>query len=117
MHITRLADAPTYFPPAHNDMRCLYLQGKEAGPSDQVWVAMSQILPGGHTSLSASPVEKMYVVLEGELTVETPEGETTLGQYDSCRLAPDEARALKNKTNRPVMALLIMPLAPAAPTP
>ncbi len=74
---------------------------------------MSQILPGGHTSLDASPIEKIYFVVEGELTIETPDGETTLSQFDSCRIAPNEARALKNKTNKPVIVLLSMPLAAA----
>ena len=48
MHVTRLADAKTYFAPNHNDMRCLRLQGHEAGPADLLWLGMSQILPGGH---------------------------------------------------------------------
>lgn len=115
MHVTRFAEAPAYFPPEHFDMRCLRLQGREAGPSDALWLGMSQILPGGHTSLDASPVEKLYFVLEGELTIETPEGEAVLSPYDSCRIAPGEARALKNMTNRPVIVLLAMPLSPAAP--
>jgi quercetin dioxygenase-like cupin family protein len=110
MNITRLSDAPHYFPPEHYDMRCLYLQGKEAGPSDQMWMGMSQILPGGHTSLTASSVEKFYLVIEGELTVETAEGEVTLHPLDTCRIAPDEPRALKNKTNKPVIVVLSMPL-------
>jgi quercetin dioxygenase-like cupin family protein len=110
MHITRLKDAPHYTPAEHYDMRCLYLQGKEAGPSDHLWMGMSQILPGGHTSLSASPVEKFYVVIEGELTVETIDGDVTLQPLDSCRIAPNEKRALKNKTQKPVIVMLTMPV-------
>ena len=113
MHVTRFDQAPAYYPPEHFDMRCLRLQGREAGPSDTLWLGMSQLLPGGHTSLDASPIEKIYFVLEGELTIETPEGETTLNRYDSCRIAPGEGRALKNKTNAPVIVLLAMPLAAA----
>jgi hypothetical protein len=45
MHVTRFEDAPAYHPPEHYDMRCLRLQGREAGPSDTVWLGMSQILP------------------------------------------------------------------------
>jgi quercetin dioxygenase-like cupin family protein len=67
--------------------------------------------PGGHTSLDVSPIEKVCFVVEGELTIETSDGETTLHTFDSCRIAPNEARALKNKTNRPVIVLLSMPLA------
>ena len=114
MHVTRLSDAKTYFAPNHNDMRCLRLQGHEAGPADILWLGMSQILPGGGTSLDASPMEKYYVVLEGELTLDTDDGSGVkreiLKQWDSCRIAPGEKRALKNETNRTVTVLLSMPL-------
>lgn len=88
---------------------CAY-RGHEAGPSNTIRLGMSQILPGGHTSLSASPIEKIYFVLDGELTIETPDGETTLYPNDSCRIAPNEARALKNNTNKTVTTVLAMPL-------
>ena len=52
MHVTRFNEAPHYEAPNHFDMRCLRLQGKEAGPSTQMWMGMSQILPGGHTGPS-----------------------------------------------------------------
>jgi mannose-6-phosphate isomerase-like protein (cupin superfamily) len=110
MHVTRLKDAVPYFPAEHNDMRCLRLQGHEAGPADLAWVGMSQLLPGGHTSLSATNVEKFYVVLEGELTIENGEESVVLQQWDSCRIAPGEKRALRNETNRTVTVLLSMPL-------
>ncbi len=113
MHITRLQDAKPYFPPEHHDMRCLRLQGHEAGPAEALWLGMSQLLPGGHTSLDASPLEKYYVVLEGELTIENGLERAVLRQWDSCRIAPGEKRALRNETNRAVTVLLSMPL-PAA---
>ena len=43
----------------------------------------------------------------------TDEGEATLGPYDSCYLAPNEARAIENRTNRPASILVVMPY-PAA---
>ena len=114
MNITRFKDALKYVPPEHYDMSCLRLQGKEAGPSDTLWLGLSQILPGGHTSLDGSPIEKIYFVLEGELTIETGDGETVLCAFDSCRIAPNEKRALKNNTNKTVAVLLSMPLVPVS---
>jgi mannose-6-phosphate isomerase-like protein (cupin superfamily) len=111
MNVTRLAAAPAYFPANHTDMRCLRLQGHEAGPSEALWVGLSHLLPGGHTSLDASPVEKHYVVLEGSVTVSNGDEEVTLGPWDSCRIAPGEKRRLENRTNRPASILLAMPLA------
>lgn len=110
MHVTRIDEAKAYFPPEHHDMRCLRLQGHEAGPAEMLWVGMSQILPGGHTSLDASPLEKFYVVLEGEVVISNGAKEVTLRQWDSCRIAPGEGRALRNDTNRPAAILLSMPL-------
>jgi quercetin dioxygenase-like cupin family protein len=109
MHLTKLADAPTYHPAEHFGMRCLRLQGHEAGPTTALWLGLSHLLPGGHTSLSASPAEKIYVVVEGEVTVVTDAGTATLGPLDSCRIAPGEPRRLENRTNRPASILLAMP--------
>ena len=53
MNTTRFAAAPAYFPPRHEGMRCLRLQGFEAGPSASLWLGVSVILPGGHTGLDA----------------------------------------------------------------
>lgn len=121
MNVTRLADAPAYFPPHHEGMRCLRLQGHEAGPSTSLWLGLSHLLPGGGTTLAGSDAEKMYVVLEGEVCIATDDGEQLLRQYDSARIAPGERRALNNRSNRPASILLAMPTAapaqlePAAP--
>lgn len=45
MHVTRLDLAPTYELPGHDRMRILRLQGREAGPSDQLWLGLSYPLP------------------------------------------------------------------------
>ncbi|MDQ4136186.1 MAG: cupin domain-containing protein [Pseudomonadota bacterium] len=113
MHVVRLDAAPPYEAPGHEHMRMLRLQGREAGPSDALWLGLSHILPGGGTTLDASPIEKMYVVLDGEVTISNGAEEATLRPWDSCRIAPDEPRALSNRTDRPATVLLAMPLAPA----
>jgi mannose-6-phosphate isomerase-like protein (cupin superfamily) len=87
------------------------LQGHEAGPSQSLWLGVSTIEPGGHTTLSGSGVEKHYVVLEGTVNVQTDTGEVALGRHDSCRLEPNERRALHNRTQQPALILLAMPYA------
>ncbi|MBP0495528.1 cupin domain-containing protein [Roseomonas indoligenes] len=119
MNVTRFDAAQRYEAPGHFDMRMFRLQGREAGPSDTLWMGLSWLLPGGHTTLDASPIEKHYVVVEGELTVvaeiDGRQEEATLGRLDSCRIAPGEGRKLENRTNRPAAVLLAMPLRPAIP--
>ncbi|WP_299842552.1 cupin domain-containing protein [uncultured Paracoccus sp.] len=109
MQVTRYAEARPYEAPEHYDMRCLRLQGKEATETDTIWIGLSHLLPGGHTSLKDAAVEKIYIVIAGELVVETVGGSVTLGVLDSCRLAPGEARALVNRSNAPASVLLAMP--------
>jgi quercetin dioxygenase-like cupin family protein len=110
VNIVRLDAAPSYTAPGHHDMRMSRLQGREAGPSDTLWLGLSEIAPGGGTTLDASPIEKMYVVLDGEVTISNGSEEAVLRPWDSCRIAPNEGRALKNNTNQPATILLAMPL-------
>jgi len=111
--VTRFAAAPGYLaPPDHRGMSCLRLQGHEAGKTDQLWLGVSHLLPGGGTDLVASPLEKHYVVLAGSVAVATAEGTEILGPWDSVRFAPGEARQLSNPGNEPATVLLAMPLAP-----
>ena len=115
MNVVRFREAPPYQAPGHTDMAMVRLQGREAGPSDTLWLGISTIAPGGGTTLDASPIEKMYVVLDGAVTISNGAEEATLGPRDSCRIAPNEGRALKNLTDQPATILLAMPLA-AGPT-
>jgi quercetin dioxygenase-like cupin family protein len=108
MQITRIASAPRYTAPEHFDMACLRLQGREATSTEAMWVGMSHLLPGGHTSLKGSPQEKIDVVLEGQVTIRTETEEATLDPLDSVVIARGEARALENRTNRPATILLLM---------
>src|SRR6266498_1145972 len=89
MEVVRIGDAKPYFPPKHADVRCLRLQGFEASGAANFSVGLSHFLPGGGAELDATPLEKVYVVVRGEVTVTTPAGSVTLGPMDSCRLAAE----------------------------
>jgi len=110
VHVVRFADAPGYDAPGHNDMAMVRLQGREAGPSSDLWIGVSVIAPGGGTTLSSSAQEKMYVVLKGTLHVSNGQSEVVLDRWDSCRIAAGESRRLANRTNSLVTVLLVMPL-------
>ena len=118
MNITRFNQAPEYKAPNHNDMKCLRLQGHEAGPSQTLWMGVSQIQPGGHTGLDGSPVEKHYVVLEGEVTLVSELNgvvtESVLKAHDSACFAPGEKRQVVNRSNQVASILLAMPYPPAS---
>jgi quercetin dioxygenase-like cupin family protein len=114
MIVTRLADAKPYEAPKHVDCTALRLQGFDASPVEGFSVGLSHFLPGGGVERDATPLEKVYVVTEGEVTIVTDEGEATLGPYDSIYLAPDEARAIENRTNRPASMITVVPYPPNA---
>jgi quercetin dioxygenase-like cupin family protein len=110
--VTRIADAKPYTAPKHFDVSALRLQGFEASASKNFWVGLSHYLPGGRAERDATPIEKVYVVLSGEITVITDGGEQRLGPLDSCHLDPNEARAVQNRTKLPASMLVIMPYPP-----
>ncbi len=109
MEVTRLADAEPYEALKHQACTALRLQGFDASGAESFWVGLSHFLPGGGAEHDATPVEKVYVVLNGEVTVITDDAEATLGPLDSCRLAPGEARSVVNRTNLPASMLVAMP--------
>lgn len=109
MNVTRIDDASPYEAPKHFDMRGLRLQGFDVSPADAFWVGLSHFLPGGGAETDAGPSEKVYVVVDGTVTVTTDEGDTELHALDSCHLAGGEARSIVNNTNRPASMLVIMP--------
>ena len=114
MHLVRKDLAPPYEAPGHSDMFMRRLQGREAGPSESVWLGLSVIQPGGGTTLSASAAEKFYVVVEGELEITAEQDGSVrtevLRPLDSCRIAPDEPRRLFNRGDQPATVLLVMPI-------
>jgi quercetin dioxygenase-like cupin family protein len=107
--VTRIADASPYEAPGHFDMRGLRLHGFDVSPSQNFWVGVSHFLPGGGAQSDAGAMEKVYVVIEGTMTITTDEGDTELHPLDSCYLAGGERRAIANRTNRPASMIVIMP--------
>ena len=114
MLVKRFADAKPYEAPNHRDVRSLRLQGFEPGGPKNAWVGLSHYLPGGGAGPDASPLEKVYVVLSGELTVIVGGEETVLRAMDSCTIPPGEIREAVNRGNDVCTILVVMPYPPGA---
>ncbi len=99
MHIKRFADAKPYDAPNHRACTSLRLFGAEAGGTKGLIFGVSHFLPGGGAGPDASPPEKAYIVLEGELTVIVNGKETVLKKHDSCVIEPNENREIINRGN------------------
>lgn len=113
MKVNRLADVQEYEAKGHFDMKGFRLQGFDASDCKNFHVGLSYFLPGGGTTHTATPLEKVYVGVEGELTIVTDDGEDVLRPLDSCYLAPSEGRSIINRTNKIASILVIMPYPPA----
>ncbi len=119
MHVVLHTQAPAYDAPGQVGFSMKRLQGRNAGPAETVWIGLSVVEPGGHTTLAASPQEKFYVVVEGELEITgvSPAGESTsnvLKMLDSCRIAPHEGRKIFNRSAQVARVLLVMAEPPAS---
>ncbi len=103
-----LSQVKPYAAAKHFNMTAMRLQGKEETGIQKFWVGLSYFLPGGGAEYAYedSPTEKVYVVLDGEITVKTKKEEVTLGPMDSLYLAPNEGREIINKTNKTVTMLV-----------
>ena len=112
MHVKRFSEAKPYEAPNHRDVKGLRLQGFEKGGPTNQWVGMSHFLPGGGAGPDSTPFEKVYVVLEGEMTVMAGGEETVLGQFDSCTIQPNEVREIVNRSNRVCTMLVVIPYPP-----
>lgn len=114
MLVKRFEEAQPYEAPNHRDVVGLRLQGfEEGGPKNQ-WIGLSQFLPGGGAGPDSTPFEKVYVVLEGEMTVMSGGKETVLKKYDSCTVVPDEVRTIENRSNHVCTMLVVIPYPPEA---
>jgi quercetin dioxygenase-like cupin family protein len=110
MQITRFADARRYDAPKHFDMRSLRLQGFDLSAAKFAWVGISHFLPQGGAQMDAGPLEKIYVVLEGAVTIELGDGSThVLQALDSCHIPGGEARSIRNDGNAVATMLVVMP--------
>ncbi|MEM8852058.1 MAG: cupin domain-containing protein [Pseudomonadota bacterium] len=115
MRTKRFSEAQPYQAPNHRGVVGLRLQGHEPGGPQNQWVGLSQFLPGGGAGPDATPFEKVYIVLDGEMTVRAGGEESVLRRYDSCTIPAGEERTIENRANHVCTMLVVMPYPPANP--
>jgi len=110
MEITRFEDAKRYDAPKHFDMRALRLQGLDASSADFASAGLSYFLPGGGAEMDAGALGKIYIVLDGCISITLGDGSThVLAKLDSCFIPAGEARAIRNHGNVVASMLVVMP--------
>ena len=109
LNIKRFEEATAYVAPNHFDVCGLRLQGMEAQGSEKLWVGVSHFLPGGGAGPDAGALEKVYVVLDGCVTLRIDDQEYRLERYDSVTIPANMVRAIKNESNQVATMLVAMP--------
>lgn len=105
-----LKDLESYQAPGHFAMTSMRVHGKEETGAEKFWIGLSTFLPGGGAEYGYedNPFEKVYYVLEGEMTVRDKDGNTyRLGKDEAITILPFEGRELINETNSPARMLVI----------
>lgn len=103
-----LSEAKQYEAPGHFGVSSFRLQGKEETGVQKFWVGMSHFLPGGGAEFGATPLEKVYVVLDGEVAVKTEDDEVLLKANDTLYIGPNEGRSIVNPSNMPATMLVVI---------
>jgi len=101
-------DVKSYKAPKHFDCVSLRVQGKDETGISKFWMGVTHFLPGGGAEYdyTDSPTEKVYFVLEGEITVKSDTETFKLKKYDSLYIPPFEGRTIINETNEPCTMLV-----------
>ena len=99
MIVRKLTEAKHYEAPNHRKYESLRIYGAEMGGSKALIFGISHFQPGGGAGPDASPPEKIYYVLAGELTVIAGGKEIVMKQGDSCYIGPNEHREIINRGN------------------
>ncbi len=115
MKKVEVRDAAAYNAPGHFDMRAIRLHSKEESGCEHFTLGMSHFLPGGGTEYVEPPVELIYFILEGEMTVSDKDGKEicVLKKHDSMHFAVGEGKSIMNKQNYPATMLVIASMPPA----
>ena len=112
MHIKKFSDAKSYEAPNHQNCYSVRLAGFETSGPENFWVGHSHFLPGGGAGPDSSPLEKVYFISSGYLTVRAGGKEIIASKGDTVFIPGSEEREIRNETNELVSMIVIMPYPP-----
>jgi len=103
----RFGDAAAFQPEGHSGVFPLRLTGTSADES--ISVVLSSYEPGAHADLSPVPVDTVYTVYTGQLTITIDDEQIELSHLDSLFLAAGCVREVDNLTADTASMFVIRP--------
>lgn len=100
----------------HNECVPTRLHDKEGGGANDIEggkmiMGITYFIPGGYTDFGNNPMESIYYILTGEMTLKTDDCETVLHAGDSFRCCGGVSKSVKN-TGTEVCQMLVCLLPP-----
>lgn len=112
MRKVEVNEAVSYEAPGHFGMKAIRLHSKEESNCEDFTLGLSVFLPGGGTEFVKPPVELIYFLLEGEMTVKSETETIVLKKYDSIHFDRFEGKEIINNTNLPACMLVVAGMLP-----
>ena len=94
--ITRVNESYNYEANNHFDVRTTRLHDPQDVNDGALTIGLSHFLPGGGCSFSNNPLESVYYIVEGEMTLTTDDEETVLRAGDSFHCGPHTNKGILN---------------------
>lgn len=107
MTICRLKDSVGYTLGHNYNAFTLPLFTRTPGGNDALGVNITHYLPGGGADIGMQPIEAVFCVIDGEMTVTTEEGDVILYKGDAMHFSKGDNKGLKNHTNYPATMLIV----------
>lgn len=106
-----LEELKSYNAPGHFGCTTMRIHGKEETGAEKFWIGTTVFLPGGGAEYAYedNPNEKVYYVLEGELTITDKAGKKyVIHKDESISFAPYEGRTMSVENNLPCRILVVI---------
>ena len=110
MDVVRFDEAPFYAPPNHGTVEARRLQGGEASDAEFALIGHSRLPAGAVIPMEAGDFARVYVVVDGVITVESGDGvRYVLQRWDSVHIPAGERRAVRNESGAVAAMIVVTP--------
>lgn len=107
--ITHKNESVSYEAPGHFQVLCTRLHNPDDVNDGKTVMGLSHFLPGGGCEFGAPPLETIYYVLSGEMTVKTEDGsEHVLHEGDSFHSGKGTGKSIVNTGTETCKLLVVL---------